>query len=113
MPNGTIQDSRMPTSPQWGYLKVKDPNTIPIRKRERRCSNDDWNEYLLFFNDLDIKKNNLKNGNPDPAKFYKKYVTFKLEKAEVKIKGHKKPIKITVARVTGLRRQNKNSSCNC
>ncbi len=50
MSDGTIQDSRNPTSPQWGYLKVTSTdqqgpsntgNWPPIHAP-------DWNQYVMF-----------------------------------------------------------------
>ena len=53
MSDGTIQDSRRPTSPQWGYLKVKNPNKL---KGSDPNQNDDWNEYALFITKKDKTK---------------------------------------------------------
>jgi hypothetical protein len=102
MPDGTIQDSRMPQSPQWGYLKVRDPQQIPLGKR--RCSQDKWNEYVLFLHDC--KKNKKvtkkrKRRSPDPAVFYKRNVSFEMIDATITAKGLGK-VKIKVAKVTGI-----------
>ncbi len=44
---GTSQDSRDPNSPQWGYLKVKDPDT----KLQYPAKDEKWNEYVMFVYD--------------------------------------------------------------
>ncbi len=62
---GTSQDSRDPNSPQWGYLKVKDPDKqllYPARDEK-------WNEYIMFVHDEDkdtavrTKETSYKQGN--------------------------------------------------
>ena len=95
MPDGTIQDSRRPTSPQWGYLKVKNPNKL---KGSDPNQNDDWNEYALFItkNDKTIEEVNKDfTGNN-----YKKNVTFELTSALI-TEVNKEPcnIKIMIAHV--------------
>jgi len=67
MPNGTIQDSRNPTSPQWGYLKVEnrdknefdkhaekvDPgNNRGLRDKGRgpRRNANPWNRFIKYVN---------------------------------------------------------------
>jgi len=47
---GTSQDSRDPNSPQWGYLKVKDPDT----KLQYPAKDEKWNEYVMFVHDAGI-----------------------------------------------------------
>jgi hypothetical protein len=46
---GTSQDSRDPNSPQWGYLKVKDPEKQLLYP----AKDDKWNEYVLFVHNKD------------------------------------------------------------
>lgn len=49
MPEGTSQDSRDPNSPQWGYLKVKNPEEL---RNENPVETDtNWNEYVMFVHD--------------------------------------------------------------
>jgi hypothetical protein len=45
----TTQDSRDPNSPQWGYLKVKDPEN----ELEYPAKDETWNEYVIFVHDQD------------------------------------------------------------
>jgi len=65
MPNGTIQDSRNPTSPQFGYLRmrnsdlpgygahaqVKDPGN---KKQLLDSGPPPWNRYVVFINDKSV-----------------------------------------------------------
>ena len=79
----------MPTSPQWGYLKVRDPQSIPLGKR--CCKNDKWNEYVLFLNPEAQKCEEV-------VKYYKRQVTFKMVTAKISSKYFRKR-KISVALV--------------
>ena len=84
MPDGTIQDSRNPTSPQWGYLKVRDP-----RELNDPNQNDDWNEYVLFIDDK----------GPNPGDQHKKYIKFDMKNAELKVDGVDETVQILVAKL--------------
>lgn len=86
MPDGTIQDSRNPYSPQWGYLKVRDPREL---KSDDPNQNDDWNEYILFIDDKD----------PNPGNQHKKYIKFDMKNAELKVDGVEEKVKIRVAKL--------------
>jgi len=46
MPMGTVQDSRDPNSPQWGYLKVDDTTELQYAAKDQN-----WNNYVLFVHD--------------------------------------------------------------
>ena len=92
MPDGIVQDSRNPNSPQWGYLKVKhgdikffndldilsltyDEPVIDVGSGSKKR----WNQYVLFMHNLKKKKGDtrrLKRGTK---------VKFKLVKAKLKI----------------------------
>jgi hypothetical protein len=48
----TSQDSRDPNSPQWGYVKVKNPEGQLFYP----AKDDEWNEYVLFVHDNDNDK---------------------------------------------------------
>lgn len=93
MPDGTIQDSRNPYSPQWGYLKVRDPNSIEIAPDERCCKNDTWNEYVLFLNPLAKR---FPGNEQTPINFYKRHVTFEMEEAEITTKRGKTKMQVAV-----------------
>ncbi len=76
MPDGTIQDSRNPYSPQWGYLKVRNPNDISRSEPKQLVG--DWNEYVLFIDpNATTRKQAIKN--------YKRNVDFKMVKATITI----------------------------
>lgn len=48
----TSQDSRDPNTPQWGYIKVKDPeNELCYPAKDKN-----WNEYMMFVHDTDNPK---------------------------------------------------------
>jgi hypothetical protein len=63
MPNGTIQDSRNPTSPQFGYLRMRNSdlpgygahaaNKDPFNEKELLDSGPGtpWNRFVIFIND--------------------------------------------------------------
>ena len=44
---GTSQDSRDPNSPQWGYVKVKNPE----KQLQYPAKDENWNEYVMFVYD--------------------------------------------------------------
>lgn len=44
------QDSRDPNSPQWGYVKVRNPE----EKLQYPAKDTNWNEYVMFVHDQDI-----------------------------------------------------------
>lgn len=65
MPNGTIQDSRSPTSPQWGYLRIKNIDlpaygahaAVKDSGNEKQLLDSGpppWNKYVLFINDKSV-----------------------------------------------------------
>jgi len=47
----TSQDSRDPNSPQWGYLKVKNPEEL--QEKLPVTTDKEWNEYVMFVYDRD------------------------------------------------------------
>lgn len=57
MPNGTIQDSRMPQSPQWGYLEIEEDDMVDYKEGKGeyldtgRTGGRPWNKYVLYVND--------------------------------------------------------------
>ncbi len=68
MPDGTIQDSRNPYSPQWGYLRVKNGNIKFFNDKDILSLFHDepivdvgyqgkkrWNQYVLFLHNLKKK----------------------------------------------------------
>jgi len=61
----STQDSRDPNSPQWGYLKVKDPDD----ELQYPAKDEIWNEYVLFVHDQEK--------NPINEDDYKKIATEK------------------------------------
>lgn len=50
MPIGTIQDSRNPNSPQWGYLEVtlKGSESSNPGQWPKIYDPDDWNKFVMF-----------------------------------------------------------------
>ena len=46
MPEGTVQDSRDPNSPQWGYLQVDDTSQLQYEAKDTS-----WNSFVLFVHD--------------------------------------------------------------
>ena len=54
MPEGTIQDSRNPNSPQWGYLEVeKDDASGPHRDTGiSDPKRPEWNRYVMFLHEI-------------------------------------------------------------
>lgn len=86
---GTIQDSRKPNSPQWGYLKVKRPHEL----NEPKQLIGDWNEYVIFVTAGDR--------TPDEVvASYKEDVQFEMRDAEISgIEGLsiKSPLRIQIA----------------
>ncbi len=120
MSDGTIQDSRNPYSPQWGYLKVKngdikyfdDKDILSLFNDEPVVdvgykSKKRWNQYVLFLHN--IKKKGKKKGKTKRLARGTK-VKFDLVKARLKIDPKerkkypkfrlKKRMKIYVALVT-------------
>ena len=61
MPNGTIQDSRMPQSPQWGYLEI-DENDMEEYKSGKgeyldrgETGGRPWNKCVIYVANEEIK----------------------------------------------------------
>lgn len=54
MPNGTIQDSRMPQSPQWGYLEIEEDDMQEYKEGKGgyldigKTGGRPWNKYVLY-----------------------------------------------------------------
>jgi hypothetical protein len=118
MSDGTIQDSRNPYSPQWGYLKVKngdikyfdDKDILSLFNDEPVVdvgykSKKRWNQYVLFLHNIKKKKKGKTKRLLRGTK-----VKFEMVKARLKIEGKqrkkysklklKKGMKIYVALVT-------------
>lgn len=107
MPDGTIQDSRRPTSPQWGYLKLdQNANTFTLN----RYAIDDpklgvyaarfgtgtavdkwppifdtgWNQYIMFLHNI--------QENGDTKRLVREtQVRFEMVKATINIKKEDLP----------------------
>ena len=81
MPDGNVQDSRDPNSPQWGYIKVNDPgqNQYPARDK-------DWNNYVMFVYDNQKIKSDKKINKDDKKPIPKEDVDFIMVPATLTIK---------------------------
>ena len=77
MPDGTIQDSRNPNSPQWGYLALEE---------------DDKPQFLNHADDVDYgnARGLLDNGGPNGASTWNRYILFLNTKATSGKKRFKK-----------------------
>ena len=103
MPEGTIQDSRSPTSPQFGYLSIKpahlpaygahaaskDPGNVKQLLDTGPPPSPPWNHYVMFINDEEVTKVPwlVRNDRVD------------FEMVHLKVKLGQTPGKIWVARV--------------
>ena len=98
MPDGTVQDSRRPTSPQWGYLKLEardkkkyedhakivDPNNndrLLDKGRGPRRNANPWNGFIKYVNVQKTSKIRRLERNDR--------VEFKMIKLPINISGEK------------------------
>jgi hypothetical protein len=103
MPDGTIQDSRSPTSPQFGYLRIKpadlpaygthaaikDPGNVKQLLDTGPPPSPPWNNYVMFINDEEVTNVHMFVRNDR--------VEFEMVHLDVNVGGT--PAKIWVAKV--------------
>ena len=100
MPDGTIQDSRNPTSPQFGYLEIEETDFQDYKKHASTKDPGNgkelldkspipWNRYVMFINDKDVTGVLKLNRNDR--------VNFEMVRLEVNLDGT--PANVWVAKV--------------